>query len=396
MTVPHHAFGPSDPASDLRAHLRDLLGRPWYDARLLEDELRALAGVTAGGLYHELLRELATLDVNPDEGADHWEAVIRRQKEMTASLGRPVDVRAALLDWLLEADAVHGPKIVEIGTFGALEESVQRDGLTGLHNFRFFEEHLRRELNRSTRGMAPVSLAMIDVDHFKQFNDRHGHEAGNQALAAVARVMEHCVRQNDVCARYGGEEFAVVLSGTSKTAAAEALERLRRSVEERAGEIAGTELPQTITVSVGIATCPGDATEAQLLVERADAALYRAKEGGRNRVCVHGDTTRSYRRAEIRLNGRFRSGPERGRSFTTTSVGDGGFSMLLESERPVGSVMEVSLEIPGTDDPVPVAGRVVYARPEAGGAFETGIKIIDVDHEGRDALTDLLHEHDQD
>ena len=393
MKGPRQTIAPTEADAGVRAHLRDLMGRTWYDARRLEEELCALAGVTAGDLYHELMRELATIDLQPDEGADHWNAVIARQEEMTAGLGRPVDVRAALLDWLLEAEAVSGPKIVEVGTFDELEESVHRDGLTGLHNFRFFEEHLRRELGRGARRMTPVSLAMIDVDHFKQYNDRFGHEAGNQALIAVARVMEHAVRQNDVCARYGGEEFAIVLSGAPKVEAGEALERLRHQVAAQCEAISGIALPHSLTISVGIATWPGDATEAQQLVEAADAALYRAKEGGRNQVRVHGDTTRSFRRVEIGLDGRFHVEGDLDLPFRSTSVGDGGLSTVLTEERHVGSVVEASLEVPGQEDEVHFTGRVVYTRPADDDGFETGIKIIDIDRDGRVALTELLKEH---
>jgi len=396
MSGLHPINDPSNPDIELREHLHNLLSRTWHDAGRLDAELRELTGKSAPTLYHDLMLELATLDVDPDEGASLWAAVVQRQREMTGSLGRPVDLRPALLDCLLEAQVMHQPKIVEVGAFEELRESVHRDGLTGLFNYRFFDEHLRRELGRCSRRMSPVSLAMIDIDHFKQVNDRFGHEAGNQALIAVSRVIVHCVRTNDVCARYGGEEFAVVLSEANKAESVDALERVRRLVEEECEEISGIELPQPLTISVGIATYPGDAMEAPDLIVAADAALYAAKEEGRNRVRVHGDKARSYRRASIRLDGRFLNGGGGGEAFRTTSVGDGGVSMILDTARAVGSVVEISLQLPDRQGEVQLTGRVVYAKPAAAGGFETGIKNIDVDRDGRVALMTLLEGHGSD
>ena len=384
---------PADTDPELRRHLDALTYGIWHDAGRLEAELLAIAGSGGRSLYHALLRELAPVDLRPEETAEQWRQVVERQKEMTARLGRPVDIRAALLDWLLESEVVQRPKIVEGRKFEELRESVHRDGLTGLHNFRFFEEHVERELSRCSRRMVPLSLAMIDVDYFKQFNDAHGHDVGNQALIAVSRAMTHCVRQNDVCVRYGGEEFSIVLAETTKSEALDAMRRLRQVVEEELDKISGIDLPSLLTVSIGVATFPGDAIDAPALVRAADKALYESKSGGRNQVRGFNDNTRSYRRADIGLDGklRFDSGEEC--PFRTTSVGDGGFSASLDGAREPGSVLEASLEVPGHETPVRVTGRVGYAFARTGGSVETGVRIIDIDSDGRDALTSLLEGH---
>ncbi|MHA3904465.1 diguanylate cyclase [Castellaniella sp. WN] len=159
------------------------------------------------------------------------------------------------------------------------------DGLTGLANRRHFDEVLAREGDRSRRDRRPMSLLMLDVDWFKHYNDQHGHPAGDVVLCQVARILLESVRRpGDLAARYGGEEFAVILPGLDARAAGGMAERIRASVEALAITHAHG-LSGRVTISVGVAEMDlDDAHAAEILVGQADAALYRAKAGGRNRV----------------------------------------------------------------------------------------------------------------
>lgn len=158
------------------------------------------------------------------------------------------------------------------------------DYLTGLPNRRHFEDTLTTELARCRRYGGTCTLAILDVDRFKQYNDRHGHLAGDEVLRAIGRLLVSELRAGDVAARYGGEEFAVVMVSTSKRSALRVLERLRSAVE-RLGSEGGAGGP---TISGGVAAWPDDADQPSDLVRAADAALYRAKHAGRNRVCAAG------------------------------------------------------------------------------------------------------------
>ncbi len=161
-----------------------------------------------------------------------------------------------------------------------------RDRLTGLYNFAFFSDALRRETERSSRYGWPLSLVLFDLDQFKTFNDTHGHEAGNRLLAHVGRVVEQSRRSADVAARFGGEEFALLVPGDSN-AALEAAERIRLAIA-RIGVPVGHGQHDGRTISAGVATySPGDTADA--LVEAADRALYLSKRRGRNRVSVSGE-----------------------------------------------------------------------------------------------------------
>ena len=161
------------------------------------------------------------------------------------------------------------------------------DALTGLYNFGFFRDRLALEVDRARATGDPLSLAVFDIDHFKSFNDRFGHAAGNEALARVADAIRAGSRRADVVARYGGEEFVVLLYGAHRPEAAAFADQIRVRIEETPFGEPGS--PDRVTVSGGVATLPDDAGSAEGLFEAADANLYRAKESGRNRVVA--DTT---------------------------------------------------------------------------------------------------------
>lgn len=168
----------------------------------------------------------------------------------------------------------------------ALERLATRDGLTGLANRRCFDDTLYAEWQRAARQQQALSLLMVDVDNFKQYNDVHGHLGGDECLQRVASAVASEMRANDLVARYGGEEFAVILPNQSLSGAAKVAERIRLRVEQL-GLPNPTATSQHVTVSIGAATAfPAPDAEANLLVATADAALYRAKHMGRNRIAL--------------------------------------------------------------------------------------------------------------
>lgn len=166
----------------------------------------------------------------------------------------------------------------------ALRVAAATDGLTGLANRRCFDEVAPREWLRAQRSGAPLSLLLVDIDHFKQFNDRHGHPAGDRCLQQVATALASALRDDDLVARVGGEEFAVLLPRCSFAQAQTAAERLRDAVERLAVPHGGLSGQTHVTVSLGLALAPPDADgDAAGLIARADRALYQAKRAGRNR-----------------------------------------------------------------------------------------------------------------
>ncbi len=258
------------------------LGMHWQDLLHEEDRARGLAKCNAFMTcqtddYHEELR------VERSDGILRW-----------------VEVNAhVLVDWNGVAYGTIGSMLDITERINALEELRLKnrlldqlavtDALTGLYNRRHFDHQLELEIKRACRDKTPLTLAMCDIDYFKHYNDTYGHQLGDAALKQVARTIRNqCQRETDIVARFGGEEFVVILPGTDKKSACEILEAIRRGVanigiEHRASEIAGH-----ITISIGAVALdtalPDECISPEILLKRADDALYESKRKGRDQM----------------------------------------------------------------------------------------------------------------
>ncbi len=164
-----------------------------------------------------------------------------------------------------------------------LEHAALTDGLTGMQNRRFFDDALREYLSEFRRIQKPVGLVILDLDHFKQVNDTHGHDVGDDVLRAVANCMRDFTRYHDVAARLGGEEFAIVVPNMDADRLAKFAERIRKAISSLA--VVSGNVRLRVTTSVGLAVWDGRET-AEEFYRRADRMLYQAKRMGRNRVCA--------------------------------------------------------------------------------------------------------------
>ena len=160
------------------------------------------------------------------------------------------------------------------------------DTLTGAYNRRYFDVHIQAQQERAARAGKPISLLMIDIDHFKQVNDTRGHQVGDEVLVEVVQRVTGSLRGFDMVARLGGEEFVVVMPDAGAEGALAVAERLRQGVDASPVPVAGQDDGIAVTVSIGVATSPDGTTEGLALLERADQAMYEAKKAGRNRVVV--------------------------------------------------------------------------------------------------------------
>lgn len=168
------------------------------------------------------------------------------------------------------------------------------DALTSLHNRRYLEKFIEDEFQVGQGPLPSVSTVLLDIDNFKQYNDQYGHVAGDYLLKDLASVLKRSIRKTDRLVRYGGEEFLILLPGTSKADAAGVAEKIRTAIEANQFHLPDDRLARQVTVSVGVATMPEDASHVEQLIKAADDLLYRAKREGKNRVCVNsrdsGDT----------------------------------------------------------------------------------------------------------
>jgi diguanylate cyclase (GGDEF)-like protein len=178
--------------------------------------------------------------------------------------------------------------LIDQGDDSAQEgEKARIDGLTQIANRRRFDEYLSQEWRRHIRMQQPLSLLICDVDHFKLYNDRQGHQAGDECLKHVAKALNRCYRVGDLVARYGGEEFAMVLPQTNRVGAVQVAERVRAAVAAAALPHPASPVCNRVTVSIGVACItppPHAPSDARALIEQADRQLYQAKHLGRNQV----------------------------------------------------------------------------------------------------------------
>ena len=275
------------------------------------DVFMATSGEQALQVCRAQLPDLVLLDVQMD-GIDGYEVCRRLQADaesrnipvifITAQGGESDEVRGLQLGAVDFNAKPINPIIVRARVQTHLTLKLQSDilrsmalldGLTGVANRRKFDEQLLRDWRQSQREQTSLSLILVDVDHFKRYNDHYGHQAGDAALQAVARVLTSTLRRpHDLLARYGGEEFVGVLPNTGLSEAVELAERMQAGVRALNLEHLGSPEAQVVTISLGVATVVARSDLApQALVEAADQQLYAAKQAGRARVCAAALTT---------------------------------------------------------------------------------------------------------
>jgi diguanylate cyclase (GGDEF)-like protein len=241
------------------------LGRGDYGARAEvpknKDELALL-----GSTLNEMAEHIQT-------HAERLEAqVMERTKEIQEANGELAKVNRDL------ASAVE-----------KLARLARTDGLTALNNHRTFQERLSAEVQRSERNNSPLTLLMIDVDHFKNYNDTHGHPAGDKVLVKVSKLMQETLRTTDMVARYGGEEFVIILVDTPLSFGAKVADKVRTAIRQTVFPGADRSQPSgRVTVSIGMAGWPMHGKKAEALIAAADKALYEAKRAGRDQVKLYG------------------------------------------------------------------------------------------------------------
>jgi diguanylate cyclase (GGDEF)-like protein/excisionase family DNA binding protein len=252
-------------------------GEPW----LAEDQL-------ARALVHE--ERLANVLTADDFGV--WVSGIAPIRDSKGTVVAAITVDAPAVETLAsdrQGDRSHTlAAMLQAAAirYSRAEVEAITDGLTGLYNHRYLHERLEEELRRARRRESPLALLFLDCDHFKDFNDSHGHKAGDAALARIARVLEKNSRRVDLAARYGGEEFVLVLVDTDHAGALTVAERIRAEVEADA-----TRAGHPLTVSIGVTAFPDDAQAKDELLDKTDWAMYMAKRSGRNRVLAFADRT---------------------------------------------------------------------------------------------------------
>jgi len=343
------------------------------DVRRSLDRLEATYGES---VYPAFIRLLTRLEFPAARARKYWVEVVRHADEMARALGREPDFRVALADYFVSRRRkIRHPMVVEIHLYQKTEAASLADGLTGLYNFRYMKNLVPRMVAHARRTGQTLGLAFFDLDDFKAYNDRFGHEAGNVLLRKVAGALTDSIREMDVACRYGGEEFALVLPGADKFGSLAVAERVRASLEQMA--VPAARPGRCVSVSAGVACFPADAENADDLLASADSAMYHAKSQGKNRVELFSPERRCADRFQEHFTARCTLDRSTFR-LKGENLAKGGLYGL--SDRPVetGSSVAVVLEVPGPRGRRAVVrgrARVTRCEPHGDGSYGLGLTI---------------------
>lgn len=331
-----------------------------------------------------LFNVLTTLDLAEEEARNHWQSILQHHARLQAVSGADFPFRLAIFSYFCTVEKLlDNPKIVDVRSHEKTVHYSRNDHLTGLLNRRLFEEILNREISRAVRHGTDLALLFFDIDDFKKVNDTFGHSVGDAVLSWFAGILGKNKRGEDIAVRYGGEEFVLLLPQTSKISALLMGERIRGEVQKKTLEIDGRKI--RITVSCGMAVYPYDATAAENLLNNADQALYRAKNVGKNIICmISRNMRRCFRIAfnkEIKIGEILPSGTILSCSRAKNLSGNG---LLFESGReyPINSSLQAALTI-DQENPLLLAGKVVHSRPINQQRYDIGLSFHETDLDTR-------------
>ncbi|NIM00803.1 MAG: diguanylate cyclase [Acidobacteria bacterium] len=342
-----------------RQRLVALLAADHLDGSGLIQRLRQLRRLEGVATCSAMLHLLTHLELPEDEAEQLLVELNSHRSEVGATLGRDPGLPVAAVDYLSNVRGLlRNPTIVELDELETTERSAVTDSLTGLHNRRYFDSALDIETRRSMRYGLGLSLLLLDLDLFKPINDLHGHRLGDLVLARVGGLLRRAVRDADVACRFGGEEFAVILPETGRLGAFSLGERVRLLVQ-KAFEEPFEGLAIELSVSGGVATFPRDGETAEMLVERADRAMYLAKKEGRNRIVLYHSERRRFVRFPVRSNARvwLRAGGSSGIEMRPINLSRSG--ALLSTTGPTRTEGTVELKLRMREREWVVSGKVV-------------------------------------
>jgi diguanylate cyclase (GGDEF)-like protein len=259
---------PSDPSSAVTPPEDSFL-------ELLAETLESLDRVPRGQFLQRFFKTIAQLDLSENVSSEYWEQILERRRQLADTLGKPISLKAAMVDVLASSTYLRVPILMEYEDLKKLQINAATDPLTGLYNRRLFEEHFEKELNRALRYNQHLALVILDLHQFKEVNDRFGHPQGDLFLQTAAATLRKSLRTSDYAFRIGGDEFALLLVHSDSEQANTLARRIRANF--------GSAVQSMVQASVGlgldygIAVFPGDGDQKDVLVRIADQRLYEMK-----------------------------------------------------------------------------------------------------------------------
>jgi diguanylate cyclase (GGDEF)-like protein len=374
-------------ASRYKEELVDVLQEDAHNEdRILKrlDQIRTQSGIQ---VYAALLLILTELPFEEGDARRHWEAILKHRRALGQKLQRDIGIRVAVLDYFVNVNRqLTNPRIIDLSVVDRQEPSSPHDPQTGLWNARQFLSVLQKETRRAKRYELDLCVLYLDIDDFREINDRYGSLVGDILLREVAIVLKNKIRDIDMAARLAGEEFGLILPETERMGAYLVAERIRKEVERHflRRDIDGR--PISMTVTVGMAKYPDDAAIADRLVRRAEEAMHQAKARGGNTVGVYYRERRTFIRFDVSRRAmrihvtpasedlpESLAGPAEPRNISKSGL-------LFESDRPYDIGEEVTIVCQDERDSarVTLRGRVVRIEEIEGqpGRYEVGAAFL--------------------
>jgi diguanylate cyclase (GGDEF)-like protein len=350
------------------------------------------------GIHARLMLLLFNLPLDEDEARRQWEAILAHRAAMEQALKRPVPLRVAALDILIQGNRrASRPHILEVIAGHRMDEQGLTDPVTGLHTRAFFEDQLPREVGRGRRYELDLSVVHLEIDDYASLVERLGATMGTMLLQEVANLVRSCVRTMDYAARAAASEFRLLLTETNRMGAFQVAERIRQRAEAFYLQRRVGGRPFEVTLSAGVASFPLDADDASDLARRARDAFHIAQARGRNRVAIHYRERREFMRLDVGHEDLqvdlVPQGEARQAAASMKNISSGG--VLFESATPVelGRTVHVICSSRKDGEKVLIPGKVVRVESfdgEEGARYEIGVLFDLVVEEQLEGVVDFL------
>ena len=258
---------PSDPTQGVTPAEESFL-------ELLAETLENLDRLPRGQFLQRFFKTIAQLDLSENASSDYWEQILERRRQLADTLGKPISLKAAMVDVLASSTYLRVPILMEYEDLKKLQINAATDPLTGLYNRRLFEEHFEKELNRALRYNQHLALIFLDLHQFKEVNDRYGHPQGDLFLQTAAATLRKSLRTSDYAFRIGGDEFALLLVHSDSEQANTLARRIRANF---GSAVQSMQASVGLGMDYGIAVFPADGDQKDVLIRIADQRLYEMK-----------------------------------------------------------------------------------------------------------------------
>jgi diguanylate cyclase (GGDEF)-like protein len=371
----------------VKGELLALLDEDTHNEERILHRLSQIHAETGIQVHAALLLILTRLLMEEEEARGHWNAILQHRINLITRIGRDVGLRVAVFDYFLNVNRkLTRPRIIELEVLEEVEKSSALDHLTGLYNQRYFRSALQKELRRSKRYELDMALLYMDLDNFREINERYGDLVGDILLKEVAILIKNKIRDIDVAARYSGEEFVLLLPETERMGAYLVAERIRREIERHFVRRDVDGKPILMTLSVGIAKYPEDSTVGERLIGRAEEALYQSKARGTNGVAVYFRERRNFirfdpehRGLKIEVQPGDRPAPSDA-SSSPRNISRSGLLVETNQAYSIGGEVQVRCQAQASLETITLRGRVVRVEELEGigepGRFDVGIAFL--------------------